>query len=60
MYKKHKIERKESLSKIYYQNALDYFISKGIKGDEDKEKIEFYVNTMNGYINHLHSETVLW
>lgn len=55
MYKKHKIERKESLSKIYYQNALDYFISKGIKGAEDEEKIEFYVNTMKGYINHLHS-----
>ena len=59
MYKQHKLERKESLSKIYYQNALDYFISKGIKGDEDKEKIEFYVNTMNEYINHLNSETVL-
>lgn len=55
MYKRHEIERKESLSKIYYQNALDYFISKGIKGAEDKEKIEFYVNTMKQYINHLSS-----
>ena len=42
MYKRHEIERPEALSKVSYQNAIDYFTSKGIKGSDDAEKIEFY------------------
>jgi glycerol-3-phosphate O-acyltransferase len=46
MYKRHEIERPEALSKITYQNALDYFISKGIKGSDNSEKIEFYAKAI--------------
>jgi hypothetical protein len=42
MYKRHEIERPEALSKVSYQNALDFFTSQGIKGSENKEQIEFY------------------
>ena len=42
MHKRHAIERPEALSKVSYQNALDFFTSQGIKGSENKEKIEFY------------------
>jgi glycerol-3-phosphate O-acyltransferase len=42
MHKRHEIERPEALSKVSYQNALDFFTSQGIKGSENPEKIEFY------------------
>jgi glycerol-3-phosphate O-acyltransferase len=42
MYKRHEIERSEALSKVSYQNAVDYFTSKGIKGSDSPEKIEPY------------------
>jgi glycerol-3-phosphate O-acyltransferase len=42
MYKRHEIERPEALSKVSYQNALDFFNSQGIKGSDNTEKIEFY------------------
>jgi glycerol-3-phosphate O-acyltransferase len=42
MHKRHEIERPEALSKVSYQNALDFFGSQGIKGSENTEKIEFY------------------
>ena len=42
MYKRHEIERPEALSKVSYQNALDFFTSQGIKGSENTEQIEFY------------------
>ena len=42
MYKGHEIERPEALSKVSYQNALDFFTSQGIKSSENTDKIEFY------------------
>ena len=42
MYKRHEIERPEALSKVSYQNAIDFFVSQGIKGSENTEQIEFY------------------
>jgi glycerol-3-phosphate O-acyltransferase len=53
MYKVKEIERKESLSKIYYQNAIDYFTSQGIKGSENKEKIDYFVERIQIHINHI-------
>jgi glycerol-3-phosphate O-acyltransferase len=46
MYKRKEIERKEALSKVSYQNAVDFFTSKGIKGSENSEKIEFYADAI--------------
>lgn len=53
MYKRRLIERPEALSKIYYVNALDYFSSRGIKSAEDTEKIEYYSETIQRYLNLL-------
>ncbi len=52
MYKRKEIERKESLSKINYQNAIDYFIAHGVRGMEDDEKINLYVDSIQKYMNH--------
>jgi glycerol-3-phosphate O-acyltransferase len=46
MYKRKEIERKEALSKVSYQNAVEFFTSKGIKGSEDSEKIDFYADAI--------------
>ena len=42
MYKRKEIDRKEALSKVTYQNAVEMFSSRGIKGSDDTEKIEIY------------------
>ena len=55
MYKRQEIGRKEALSKINYKNAEDYFISHGVSGSEDKEKIEFYAGTIQKYLHILSS-----
>ncbi len=53
MYKRKEIERKEALSKVNYQNAVELFTSKGIKGSDDTEKIEFYANALQKALKHL-------
>jgi len=42
MYKRHEIEHAEALNKVSYQNAVDFFASKGIKGSNSTEQIEFF------------------
>ena len=46
MYKRHEIDYAEALSKVSYQNAIDFFTSKGIKGSDNTEKIEFYAEAI--------------
>jgi glycerol-3-phosphate O-acyltransferase len=46
MYKRHEIDCPEALSKVTYQNALEYYTSKGIKGSENTEQIEFYAEAI--------------
>jgi glycerol-3-phosphate O-acyltransferase len=53
MYKKNEIERKEALSRINYSNGIDFFTTNGIKGSEDIEKIEFYTDAIQSYMNYL-------
>lgn len=53
MYKMGNIERYESLSKINYENALNFFMSHGIKGSESKENIEHYSNAIQKYLKLL-------
>ncbi len=53
MYKRREIERKEALSKINYKNAEDFFITHGVAGSEDKEKIEFYAGAIQKYLRVL-------
>lgn len=50
MYKRKEVERKESLSKINYSNAVTFFTSHGLKeAEKDKEKIEFYTEIIQRY-----------
>jgi glycerol-3-phosphate O-acyltransferase len=50
MYKRKEVERKESLSKINYTNAVSFFTSHGLKeAEKDKEKIEFYTEIIQRY-----------
>jgi len=53
MFKRREIYLKESLSKVNYQNAVDFFISKGIKGKDNKDKIDYFIEKINRYVNHL-------
>ena len=53
MYKKNEIERKEALSRINYSNGIDFFTTNGIKGSENNEKIEFYTDAIQSYMNYL-------
>ncbi len=53
MYKRKEIEHKEALSKINYQNAIDYFTTHGIKGSDDTVKIEYYSEAIQKYLSHL-------
>ena len=50
MYKRHEIELKESLSKINYTNAVDFFVSRGIRGSESQEKITPYSDAIQRYL----------
>jgi glycerol-3-phosphate O-acyltransferase len=42
MYKRQEIEHPEALSKVSYQNAVEFFSSHGIKGSDNVEKIDYY------------------
>ncbi len=53
MYKRNEIELKEALSKINYENAVDYFTSHGIKNSEDEEKTDFYKKSIQKYLRYL-------
>ena len=53
MYKRGDISRSEALSNMNYKNAVDYFTGKGIIGAENREKIEFYVQTLDHYLSRL-------
>ena len=53
MYKRHEIGRKEALSKVTYQNAMEMFSSRGIKGSDDTEKIELYAAAIQNALKYL-------
>jgi glycerol-3-phosphate O-acyltransferase len=53
MYKRKEIERKEALSKVTYQNAIEMFSSRGIRGSDDTEKIEEYTIALQHALNYL-------
>ncbi len=54
MLKKKEISRFESLSRINFKNAMDFFSSHGIRGSEDEEKIEFYNEKIRNYLERLY------
>ena len=52
MFKRKEIERKEALSAINYKNAVDFFITHGVKGSDNNEKIEFYADAIQRYLSN--------
>lgn len=50
MYKRREIACKEALSKINYKNALDFFVTNGVSGAEDKEQIQFFGDAIQRYL----------
>jgi len=53
MFKRKEIDRKEALSKVSYQNAVEFFTSKGIKGSDDAKKIDAYAESIQKALSHL-------
>jgi hypothetical protein len=53
MYKRKKIERVEALSKINYENAVSFFISRGLRGKEDTEKHDYFDSAIKNYLKYL-------
>ncbi len=53
MYTRKEVERREALSRVSYQNAVDLFASQGIKGSEDTEKINHYAGAIQHALKHL-------
>ena len=53
MYKQKSIERKEALSRANYNNGIDFFTTNGVKGLEDKDKIEYYADEIQKYLNYI-------
>ncbi|MCD6273976.1 MAG: 1-acyl-sn-glycerol-3-phosphate acyltransferase [Deltaproteobacteria bacterium] len=53
MYKKKEIKLHEAVSRVNFQNASDYFIQHGIRGSNDQEKIDFYSEKIQNYMNYL-------
>ncbi|NNL75518.1 MAG: glycerol-3-phosphate acyltransferase [Desulfobacterales bacterium] len=53
MYKRKEIAHKEALSKANYQNAVDFFSHRGIKGCDDTEQIQIYADAIQKALNYL-------
>jgi len=53
MYKRNEIELKEALSKVNYDNAITYYLSNGVKGSENTEKINYYADEIQKYMKRL-------
>jgi glycerol-3-phosphate O-acyltransferase len=53
MYKNKEIERKEALSIVNYTNGIDFFTTNGVKGSDNKDRIEFYADAIQKYLNYL-------
>jgi len=55
LYKRKEIDLPESLSKINYENAINYFTTHEVKGAEDADQIARYEDIIQGYLKLLSS-----
>jgi hypothetical protein len=53
MFKRQEIERKEALNNISFKNAVEFFTSRGVKGPEHMDKIEYYAEAIQRAIKTL-------
>jgi glycerol-3-phosphate O-acyltransferase len=51
MMKSKEIDLKESFSKIYFQNAVDFFTANGIRGKEDSENIRPFLDAVKKFLS---------
>jgi glycerol-3-phosphate O-acyltransferase len=60
MYKRNEITRKEALTRLNYQNAVNCFTSLGLTHPEaDARTFEYYSNTLQNYRDHLQEKIPL-
>jgi glycerol-3-phosphate O-acyltransferase len=55
MYKRNEIDLFESLSKINFDNAINFFTTHHIKGSDDIRAIQFYKDTIQNYLNRINA-----
>lgn len=55
MYRKEEVDRKESLSKINYKNAVDYFILRNIGKPGSQQLLDHYTHKLQRYLQLLAS-----
>ena len=55
MYKRKEVDRKEALSKVTYQNAIEMFTTRGIRGADDTDKIDTYSTALQNALKYLQS-----
>jgi glycerol-3-phosphate O-acyltransferase len=53
MWKNGEIERPESLSRIYFQSAAEFFVRSGVRGSEDAEAIARFSRELRKHLDHL-------
>jgi len=53
MYKREEITLKEALSKVNYDNAINYFISHDVKGSASAKKISHYGQNIQRFLGYL-------
>ncbi len=53
MFKRNEITRKEALNNISFKNAVEFFTSRGVKGPEHMDRIEFYAEAIQRAIKIL-------
>ncbi len=53
MFKRKEIERKEALNKVSFNNAITFFTSRGVKGAENKDQIEFPAQAIQKLLRYL-------
>ncbi len=53
MYKRKEIECHEALNKVSYQNAVEFFMSRGVKGAENSDQLGFYAEAITRSLKHL-------
>ena len=53
LYKRNDIVRKEALSPVVYQNAIDFCSNRAIRGADDEDHICYYANAIDRYLSKL-------
>jgi glycerol-3-phosphate O-acyltransferase len=53
MFKNKEIEHREALSKVTYENAVDFFTSRGVKGTDDREAIDAFAAAIERALRYL-------